>query len=67
MANEMGMPLPALKGLDEMKVTNVISHSFGVVAVRKTGSGLEEYISNLVLAQEAPARLAYAAVRHGRG
>ncbi len=50
-ADEMGMRLPALKRLDEMKVTNVVSHSFGVVAVRKTGSGLEEYISNLILAQ----------------
>ena len=51
-ADEMGMRLPALKRLDEMKVTNVVSHSFGVVAVRKKASGLEEYISNLVLAQQ---------------
>ena len=51
-ADEMGMRLPALKRLDDMKVTNVVSHSFGVVAVRRTGPGLQEYISNLVLAQE---------------
>jgi molecular chaperone DnaK len=52
-ADEIGMRLPALKRLDEMKVTNVISHSFGVVAVRKKASELEEYISNLVTAQQA--------------
>jgi molecular chaperone DnaK len=52
-ADEMGMRLPALKRLDEMKVTNVVSHSFGVVVVRKKASGLDEYISNLVLAQQA--------------
>ena len=34
-ADEMGMRLPALKRLDDMKVTNVVSHSFGVVAVRQ--------------------------------
>ncbi len=48
-ADEMGMRLPALKRLDDMKVTNVVSHSFGVVALRETGA---EFISNLVLAQE---------------
>ena len=36
-ADEMGMRLPALKRLDDMKVTNVVSHSFGVVALRKPG------------------------------
>jgi len=48
-ADEMGMRLPALKRLDDMKVTNVVSHSFGVVALRETGA---EFISNLILAQE---------------
>jgi molecular chaperone DnaK len=52
-ADEMGMRLPALKKLDDMTVTNVVSHSFGVVALRRKGAALEEYISNLVLAQEA--------------
>jgi molecular chaperone DnaK (HSP70) len=50
-ADELGMRLPALKKLDDMKVTNVVSHSFGVVALRVTDTGYEEYISNLVLAQ----------------
>jgi molecular chaperone DnaK len=48
-ADEMGMRLPALKRLDDMKVTNVVSHSFGVVALRQNGT---EFISNLILAQE---------------
>jgi molecular chaperone DnaK len=34
-----------------MTVTNVVSHSFGVVALRRSGAGYAEYISNLVLAQ----------------
>ena len=51
-ADEMGMRLPALKRLDDMKVTNVVSHSFGVIAVRKTGAKRTEFISNLILAQE---------------
>jgi len=51
-AEELGMRLPALKRLDDMKVTNVVSHSFGVVALRRGGTGYEQYISNLVLAQE---------------
>jgi molecular chaperone DnaK (HSP70) len=50
-ANELGMRLPALKKLDDMKVTNVVSHSFGVVALRRSATGFDEYISNLVLAQ----------------
>jgi molecular chaperone DnaK (HSP70) len=50
-ATELGMGLPALLRLDDMKVTNVASHSFGVLAYRKTATGLEQYISNLVLAQ----------------
>jgi molecular chaperone DnaK len=49
-ADELGMRLPSLKKLDAMKVTNVISHSFGIVATRKTDRA--EYISNLILAQE---------------
>jgi len=47
-ADDLGMRLPALKRLDDMKVTNVVSHSFGVVAIRRDDT---EYISNLVLAQ----------------
>jgi molecular chaperone DnaK len=50
-AEELGMRLPALKKLDDMTVTNVVSHSFGVVALRRAGTGYAEYISNLVLAQ----------------
>ena len=48
-ADDMGMRLPALKRLDDMKVTNVVSHSFGVIAERAND---EEFISNLILAQE---------------
>jgi molecular chaperone DnaK (HSP70) len=50
-AEAVGMRLPALQKLDAMKVTNVVSHSFGVVALRRSGTGHAEYISNLVLAQ----------------
>lgn len=50
-AAELGMRLPALRQLDDMKVTNVLSHSFGVVALRASGGGDQEFISNLVLAQ----------------
>ena len=50
-ADELGMRLPALKKLNDMRVTNVVSHSFGVVAVRDP-SGLVQFISNLVLAQQ---------------
>lgn len=50
-ADDLGMRLPALKKLDDMKVTNVVSHSFGVVALRQAGVKFDEYISNLVLAQ----------------
>ena len=45
------MRLPALKKLDGMEVINVVSQSFGVVAVRETDAGHVEYISILVLAQ----------------
>lgn len=51
-ADELGMRLPALKKLNDMRVTNVVSHSFGVVAVKDGTSGLVQFISNLVLAQE---------------
>jgi molecular chaperone DnaK (HSP70) len=50
-AAQLGIRLPALRWLDDMTVTNVASHSFGVVAYRRTDAGLAEYISNLVLAQ----------------
>jgi molecular chaperone DnaK len=50
-AAELGMRLPALRRLDDMTITNVASHSFGVVAFRRTSGRLTEYISNLVLAQ----------------
>lgn len=51
-AAEMGMRVSAVRLLDQMEVTNVLSHSFGVVAVRPSGDGGdEEFISNLVLAQ----------------
>ena len=52
-AAELGMRLPALKRLDDMKVTNVASHSFGIVALREAGDGFQEYVSNLVLAQSS--------------
>jgi molecular chaperone DnaK (HSP70) len=51
-ADELGMRLPALKKLNDMQVTNVVSHSFGVVAMKRVGAGSAEYISNLVLAQQ---------------
>jgi molecular chaperone DnaK (HSP70) len=51
-ADELGMRLPALKKLNDMRVTNVVSHSFGVVAIKDEGSGQVQFISNLVLAQE---------------
>ncbi len=49
---DLGMRLAALRRLDDMTVTNVASHSFGVMAYRPTGSEPEEYVVNLVLAQE---------------
>jgi molecular chaperone DnaK (HSP70) len=52
-AEEMGMRLPALKKLDEMKITNVVSHSFGVVVTDRTPKGEKESISNLILAQQS--------------
>jgi molecular chaperone DnaK (HSP70) len=51
-AGEMGMRLPALRKLDDMTVTNVASHSFGIVAVKQSGSEQKDFISNLVLAQQ---------------
>jgi molecular chaperone DnaK (HSP70) len=68
-ADDLGMRLPALKKLDDMKVTNVVSHSFGVVAVREKGAELVEYISNLVLAQTplpAARTREYATVEHNQ-
>ena len=56
-ADEMGMRLPALKKLADMKVTNVVSHSFGVIALKGPESARTEFISNLILAQDQlPAR-----------
>ena len=51
-ADEMGMRLPALKKLADMKVTNVVSHSFGVIALKGPESARTEFISNLILAQD---------------
>jgi molecular chaperone DnaK (HSP70) len=45
------MRVAVLQRLDDMTVTNVASHSFGVVAYRETASGPDPYIVNLVLAQ----------------
>jgi molecular chaperone DnaK (HSP70) len=69
-AAEMGMRLPALRRLDDMKVTNVLSHSFGVVALRASGAGDEEFISNLLLAQSplpASRTRTYGTVEVGQG
>lgn len=51
-ADEMGMRLPALKNIDDMTVTDVASHSFGVVAIKVANGVQKEFISNLVLAQD---------------
>ena len=51
-ADELGMRLPALKRLDDMKVTNVVSHSFGVIALSGPDGSEVEIISNLILAQD---------------
>lgn len=40
-ADELGMRLPALQKLNDMRVTNVVSHSFGVVAVKDGARTLE--------------------------
>jgi molecular chaperone DnaK (HSP70) len=45
-ADEMGLSLPAVKRSSEMKIRNVTSHSFGVVALKKSG---EEIVSNIIL------------------
>ena len=45
------MRFPALQRLDDMKVTNVASHSFGVLASASPPPVTVGYISNLVLAQ----------------
>jgi molecular chaperone DnaK len=51
-ANDLGMRLPALERLQSMKVTNVVSHSFGIVIVDIEEPGRPEAISNLILAQQ---------------
>jgi molecular chaperone DnaK len=50
-AADLGMRVAVLRRLDDMTVTNVASHSFGVVAYRQTGFEPDPYIVNLVLAQ----------------
>ena len=50
-AADLGMRVAVLRRLDDMTVTNVASHSFGVVAYRQTGTEQDQYIVNLVLAQ----------------
>jgi molecular chaperone DnaK len=51
-ATDLGMRLPAVERLQSMSVTNVVSHSFGIVIIDVTEPGRPEVISNLVLAQE---------------
>jgi molecular chaperone DnaK len=50
-AADRGMRVAARRRLEDMTVTNVASHSFGVVAYRQTGTDPDPYIVNLVLAQ----------------
>lgn len=53
-AAQMGLLPAAVKGLDNLIVRNVASHSFGVIALDSTGT--RETISNLVLKnQQVPA------------
>jgi molecular chaperone DnaK (HSP70) len=51
-ATNLGMRLPAVERLQSMQVTNVVSHSFGIVIVDVTQPDRPEVISNLILAQE---------------
>jgi molecular chaperone DnaK len=51
-ATDLGMRLPAVERLRSMNVTNVVSHSFGIVIVEVDKPGRPEAISNLVMAQE---------------
>jgi molecular chaperone DnaK len=50
-ASDLGIRVEALRRLENMTVTNVASHSFGVMAYRQAETGPEPYIVNLVLAQ----------------
>lgn len=47
-----GVRLDVVEKLVQMKVTNVASHSFGVVAIDDSDGGWRECISNLMLAQD---------------
>lgn len=49
-ATDRGLTLPAVTKMASMKVTNVTSHSFGVIALDRNTR--ESFISNLVLAQD---------------
>jgi molecular chaperone DnaK (HSP70) len=51
-ARENGLRLPAVKRYSEMEVTNVASHSFGIVVIVDEYSE-REAISNLVIANDA--------------
>lgn len=48
-AHEGGYKLSAVKQYTEMSVTNVASHSFGVVVMTRKAGGEKEVIANLVL------------------
>ncbi len=51
-AAERGVKTSDLSKIVEMTVTNVASHSFGIVAMDDSDGAPKEYISNLVLAQD---------------
>jgi molecular chaperone DnaK (HSP70) len=51
-ADQEGMRREVVAKLGQMKVTNVASHSFGVVAIDDSDGTEREFISNLVLAQD---------------
>jgi molecular chaperone DnaK len=56
-ATKEGLRKDFVAKIGRMKVTNVASHSFGVVAIDDSDGAEKEYISNLVLAQDpVPAR-----------
>ncbi len=50
-AANIGMHVEAVEKIGRMNVTNVASHSFGVIAVDDR-AGLKEFISNLVMVQD---------------
>ena len=52
-ATQAGLRKEAVARIDQMEVTNVASHSFGIVVIDDSADEMKEYISNLVLAQEA--------------